>query len=163
MKLALTGHHPQRLGYNENINHPDWYPVIDWMKEQIVSNEATDVYSGMASGCDMAFAIAAIKLKQYGYDVKLHCILPCKNYNSSEEMYYYIKNRADEWVELADEFYKGCDNVRDQYMVDHCDKLMAVWDGAKSGGVWSTIRKAQNQGKDVIYYQEVLSKNEKNN
>ena len=39
------------------------------------------------------------------------------------------------------EFYKGGDNVRDQYIVDHCDVLLAIWDGNKSGGVWSTIRK----------------------
>ena len=58
---------------------------------------------------------------------------------------------ADEWIELSDEFYKGCDNVRDQYMVDHCDVLFAVWDGIKSGGVWSTIRKAHKAGKQIIY------------
>lgn len=36
-------------------------------------------------------------------------------------------------------------------MVDHCDILLAVWDGIKSGGVWSTIRKAQKAGKQIIY------------
>ena len=45
----------------------------------------------------------------------------------------------------------GCDNVRDQYMVDHCDVLLAIWDGNKSGGVWSTIRKTQKAGKKIIY------------
>ena len=36
-------------------------------------------------------------------------------------------------------------------MVDHCDVLLAIWDGNKSGGVWSTIRKAQKAGKKIIY------------
>ena len=68
------------------------------------------------------------------------------------------EDEADEWVELSDEFYKGCDNVRDQYMVDHCDVLLAIWDGNKSGGVWSTIRKAQKAGKKIIYCpKEILS------
>ena len=151
MKIALTGHRHERLGFDNNLNHPCWYPIIDWMKLKIQEYEVTDVYSGMAEGCDMAFALAAIKIKQYGYPLKLHCVLPCKNYQSSHSLYDYIKNRADEWIELSDEFYKGCDNVRDQYMVDHCDVLLAIWDGNKSGGVWSTIRKAQKAGKTIIY------------
>ena len=151
MKIALTGYRHERLGFDNNLNHPSWYSLIDWMKSKIQEYKATDVYSGMAEGCDMAFALAAIKIKQYGYPLKLHCVLPCKNYQSSHSLYDYIKNRADEWVELSDEFYKGCDNVRDQYMVDHCDVLLAIWDGNKSGGVWSTIRKAQKAGKTIIY------------
>ena len=152
MRAALTGHRPERLGYDNNLNHPDWYPVIDWMKEKIQEYKITDVYSGMADGCDIAFALAAIQIKKYGYHLNLHCVLPCKGYQSSHCLYDYIKNRADEWIELSDEFYKGCDNVRDQYMVDHSDKLFAIWDGNKSGGVWSTIRKAQKKGIDIIFY-----------
>lgn len=150
--VALTGHRHGRLGYNSNLNHPDWYPIIDWMKEKIQEYEITDVYSGMAEGCDMVFALAAIQVKKCGYSLKLHCILPCKNYQSSHPLYEYIKNQADEWVELSEEFYKGCDNIRDQYMVDHSDKLFAIWDGNKTGGVWSTIGKAQKKNMEIIYY-----------
>lgn len=83
--------------------------------------------------------------------IKLHCILPCKNYNEHTAWYGALKNAAYEWIELSNEFYRGCDSVRDQYMIDHCDTLLAVWDGTKSGGVWSTIRKAQKAGKQIIY------------
>ena len=107
-----------------------------------------ELYAAMP--CDIAFGMVGAILKEE-LDCKLHCILPCKNYNSSHKLYNIIKEHADEWVELSDEFYKGCDNVRDQYMVDHCDVLLAVWDGIKSGGVWSTIREAQKAGKKIIY------------
>ena len=70
-----------------------------------------------------------------------------------------MKKYADEWVELSNKFDKGCDNARDQYMVDHCDVLLAIWDGKKSGGVWSTICKAQKVGKQIVYCpKEVLEK-----
>ena len=106
----------------------------------------------MASGSYFIFGISAMFLKINGIiPLQMHCILPCKNYNSSHKLYQDIKKHADEWVELSDEFYKGCDNARDQYMVDHCDVLLAIWDGNKSGGVWSTIRKAQKAGKQIIY------------
>lgn len=154
MRMALTGHRPERLGYPKLDDYVDmeWRILIDWLKEKIVELNVTDVYCGMADGCDIAYGIAAISLKEKGYDVKLHCVLPCKNYNSSNPWYKDLKEDADEWVELSDEFYKGCDNVRDQYMVDHSDKLFAIWDGNKSGGVWSTIRKAQKKGLDIVYY-----------
>lgn len=152
MRMALTGHRPARLKYDNNLNHPNWYPIIDWIKGKIQEYGITDVYSGMAEECDMACALAAIQVKSYGYPLKLHCVLPCKDYQSSHPMYDYIKNRADEWIELSDTFYKGCDNVRDQYMIDHSDILFAIWDRNKSGGVWSTIRKAQKKGIDIVFY-----------
>ena len=161
MRMALTGHRPERLGYPElnRETSPEWRKIINWLKEKILELNVTDAYCGMATGCDIAFGIAVMELNNeawvYKIDrpkIQLHCILPCKNYNDKISWHKFLKIGADEWVELSDEFYKGCDNVRDQYMVDHSDKLFAIWDGNKSGGVWSTIRKAQKKGIDIIYY-----------
>ena len=44
------------------------------------------------------------------------------------------------------------DNLRDEYMVEHCDILLAVWDGINIGGVWSTIQYAKKLGKPIIYF-----------
>lgn len=154
MKIALTGHRPDRLGYPELDFYvsSEWRKIINWLKDKIIEENVTDVYCGMATGCDIAYGIAAIELKNEMVPVKLHCVLPCKNYNSKIAWHKILKAGADEWIELADEFYKGCDNVRDQYMVDHSDKIFAIWDGNKTGGVWSTIRKAQKKELDIIYY-----------
>jgi len=153
MRMALTGHRPERLGYNkDNFSTTEWIRLIDWLKLALIELKVTDIYCGMADGCDIAYGIAALALKDEGYSVKLHCILPCKNYNSSNPWYNILKEDADEWIELSEEFYKGCDNARDQYMVDHSDKLFAIWDGIESGGVWSTIKKAQKKGLDIVYY-----------
>lgn len=156
LRMALTGHRPARLGYNQYLESDDWRRMIDWLKEQIKILGVTDAYCGMADGCDCAYALAAIELKKEAYLIKLHCVLPCENYNSSYYVYDLIKENADTWTSLSKEFYKGCDNVRDQYMVDHSDKLFAIWDGIKSGGVYSTIRKAQKKNVDIIYYPKEL-------
>ena len=150
---ALTGHRPERLGYDkEDFCKTEWISLIDWLQYSVKLNKITDMYCGMADGCDIAYGITAIELKLEGYQVKLHCVLPCKNYNSSNRWYKVLKECSDEWIELSDDFYKGCDNVRDQYMVDHSDLLFAVWDGNKSGGVWSTIRKGRKKNVEIIYY-----------
>lgn len=158
MRVTLTGHRPQRLGLPDDELSDEWEYITGWLVKQIIKiaevslikGEAVDLYCGMASGCDAVFGFVGSMLKS-GLDYKLHCVLPCKNYNSSHKLYNSIKEHADEWIELSDQFYKGCDNVRDQYMIDHCDVLLAIWDGNKSGGVWSTIRKAQKAGKEIIY------------
>lgn len=156
LKMALTGHRPVRLNYSQYLETNDWRRMIDWLKEQIQILGVTDAYCGMADGCDCVYALAAIELKKENYPIKLHCILPCENYNSSYYMHDLIKKHADTWVALSKEFYKGCDSARDQYMVDHSDKLFAIWDGIKSGGVYSTIRKAQKKGLGIIYYPKEL-------
>lgn len=166
MKVALTGHRPQRLGLPEDELDIKWSKIGHWIMNQIL--DASDVYCGMANGSDILIGLNACVIKESyrsiseefekNRNLKLHCILPCRDYNSSNKYYSKLRNEADEWIELSDEFYKGCDNVRDQYMVDYCDILLAIWDGNKSGGVWSTIRKAQKAGKKIIYCpKEILS------
>ena len=155
MNVALTGHRPQRLGLPDDERCDEWIYIGNWLNtillDKFIHNEHTDIYCGMASGSDIKLGLIASEMRWMGEDISLHCILPCKNYNSSHPYYKEIKDAANEWIELSDEFYKGCDNIRDQYMVDHCDVLLAIWDGNKSGGVWSTIRKAQKAGKKIIY------------
>jgi hypothetical protein len=81
-------------------------------KEKIKELNITDAYCGMARGCDIAYGIAVRELKsEENFPIKLHCILPCKNYNIDIKWVNYLKLTADEWIELSDEFYKGCDNA----------------------------------------------------
>lgn len=152
LSVALTGHRPQRLKYSNYLESEEWQVIIKWLKEKIVIFHVTDAYCGMAEGCDCAYALAVIELKKEGYNINLHCVLPCDNYQCNYYVYETIKKYADTWTSLSKEFYKGCDNVRDQYIVDHSDKLIAIWDGIKSGGVYSTIRKAQKKNLEIIYY-----------
>ena len=162
MKMALTGHRPTRLGYSKRLESDEWRPMIDWLKEQIVAIGVTEAICGMAEGCDCAYALAVIELKDEGHDIKLHCVLPCDNYQSKYYIYNKIKRRADKWTSLSKNYYKGCDDARDQYMVDHSDKLFAIWDGIKSGGVYSTIKKAQKKNIDIVYCpKEILKENVK--
>lgn len=159
MRIALTGHRPQRLGLLNDERSKDWNHLKDWLYGVLTIAacvEPIDIYSGMASGSDILLALTAIQMKKKGINMRLHCVLPCKNYNATNEYYNEIKTSADEWIELSDEFYKGCDNVRDQYLVNHCDILLAIWDKKKSGGVWSTMRKAQKVGKPIICCPEVI-------
>ena len=152
LTMALTGHRPERLKYTKYLESDNWRAIIDWLKQQIKELRVTDAISGMAEGSDCAYALAVIELKEEGDNIKLHCVLPCDNYQRGYYIYDRIKNSADTWTSLSKNYFKGCDNVRDQYMVNNSDKLFAIWDGIEAGGVWSTIKKAQKRGLDIIYY-----------
>ena len=97
MRMALTGHRPERLGYDATTYCTmDWGRLTDWLRLKIIINNVTDVYCGMADGCDIAYGIAALSLKKYDkLPIKLHCVLPCKNYNSSNPWYNDLKEAAD--------------------------------------------------------------------
>ena len=41
--------------------------------------------------------------------------------------------------------------LRNQYMVDNSDLVLAIWNGKESGGTWNTIKYARKQGKKIQY------------
>ena len=41
-------------------------------------------------------------------------------------------------------------------MVDHCDVLLAVWDGKKIGRTWLTVKYAQSIGKEIIFFPQSI-------
>ena len=100
MKVALTGHRPQRLGLPEDETDEKWSKITNWLTEQItkmaevaiLSNTYVDAYCGMASGCDISFGFVMSVVKNGTKNLKLHCILPCKDYNSSNKYYRFIKD-----------------------------------------------------------------------
>ena len=56
MRVALTGHRPQRLGLSEDETDEKWSKITDWLTEQItkmteiaiLNNTYIDAYCGMA-------------------------------------------------------------------------------------------------------------------
>ena len=151
MIIALTGHREQRLGLPSDVAAKEWEPIRSWIRKQILDSNATEVFSGMAGGSDLAIAYEVAKMKEEGYRIKLTCVFPCKGYGTKSKHYSYIVGKADRIVNIHPKWQKGCDDDRDQYMVNHCDILLAVFDGQETGGVYSTIRKAEKLGKPIIY------------
>ena len=116
MKIGVTGHRNQRLSLPEDETDEKWTPIQFWIIDELSkfiktcadNNEPLDLYTGMASGSDIAFAIAGVSM-HYINSIKLHCILPCKDYNSSHKYYKFLKLKAtysDYNIEPDVEFYR---------------------------------------------------------
>ena len=80
MKIAVTGHRPQKLwGYN--IYNKQWTELKEQFKKLLIENNCDEAISGMALGTDTVFALAVLELKDTGYPIKLHCAVPHKDYS----------------------------------------------------------------------------------
>lgn len=157
MKIALTGHREERLRGQEN-------KVFMWMENTIhilfAEQEEKEILCGMAKGADILFGQAALQYSKYLGNIKLHLCLPCKRYGeiNADPQYWILREKAAQITYMQDKWSKGCDDRRDRFMVDNCDILLAVWDGIKVGGTWSTIKYARAQGKPIIYIDRSIFK-----
>lgn len=155
MKISVTGHRPHKLwGYD--LKHPSYRVMCDKFKQLLIENNCTEAITGMALGVDTVFALAVLGLKREGYDIKLHCAIPCQNHSSkwlpeSKRLYDTILHYADKVVLVNDLPYSPrLMQLRNEYMVNLADKVIAVWDGT-SGGTGNCVTYAKNKNKEIIH------------
>ena len=118
MRYVITGHRLHKLK-NYDIN---------WIKgsiEDIVQNDSSVIslaYSGMASGVDLWFCESCLAL-----DVPYIACIPFEE--QSETMGDEEKAQREYLIGKA----KEVKDVRNSFMVEHCDIGIVIWDGNKGG------------------------------
>ena len=155
---AFTGHRPQHLPFGMNENDERCVKLKEELKEQIIhlieTEGVTHFITGMALGIDVYAAEIVLDLKtKYPY-ITLESAIPCETQAvkwsvAARERYYNIAAKCDKETMLQREYTPGCMEKRNQYMVDHADYILAVWNGRPSG-TGNTVRYAQKKGKFVI-------------
>lgn len=144
---AATGHRPDKLGgYGPRIDDR----LRNLAYSFFVAAKPDEAVSGMALGWDMAFAEAALTL-----GIPLTAAIPFAGQESkwptaSQERYRNILARAARSVIVCDGGYSSAKmQTRNEWMVDKCDRLVALWDGSP-GGTGNCIKYARQVGRDVI-------------
>lgn len=156
-KICVTGHRPDKL-YGYDLSDIRYLFLKQRIKKYLIEQNCTEGITGMALGVDMIFALAVIDLKDEGYDIKLHCAIPCLGHTSkwfdkkSIELYNYILSRAD-MVKIVSEkpYDRYVMQTRNMYMVDNADMVLAVWNGS-NGGTKNCIDYAKNKNKEITYF-----------
>lgn len=154
--ICATGHRPDKLfGYNLHI--PKYKSMIQLVEDTLIKENCNAVWTGMALGFDTIVAIAVLRLKKSGYNIDLNCAIPCQNstakWVNKEDIARFndIIRMADHSIVVSDMPYQQyLLQVRNQYMVDHCDKVLALWDGSP-GGTLNCINYAKKVKKPIIY------------
>lgn len=138
MKLAVTGHRPERLKGQEKM-------IKEWAVEQLTRLQPSVIYDGMAQGTDQIVATAA---KELGIPIICCYAFPKKFYPPIEE--WIMENNLTFFTRLT--YSKDAYLIRDKYMVDCADALLCVWDGVGSGGTFFTRNYALQKNKMIIDY-----------
>ncbi len=149
MIVAFTGHRPNKLGGYTTPN-----PIYDRVRKQIIQVlreiEPDRIISGMALGVDQWAANIAIEL-----GIPFTAAVPFVGQEdawptSSQKAYDTLLLKADDLIIVSEGGYSAYKmQLRNEWMVDHCDKLIAVWDGTP-GGTCNCISYAKAKGKEII-------------
>ena len=133
-RCCFTGHRPDKMELGEKEIKP--------LLEKAIDDAITDGYvtfiTGMAMGTDIWAAEIVLERKKRNKDLHLICALPHPNFESrrsiTEKMRFskIIKN-ADLVKEINDHYFTGCYQVRNEWMVDRSNLVIAVFNGQKSG------------------------------
>lgn len=106
--------------------------------------------SGMAVGFDLAAAEAVLALRSRCSDVRLVAVIPFagqeRRYAPSDRARYAeVVARAYERVVLRPAYGPGCYRVRNDFLVEHADEVVAWYDGS-TGGTRYTVGRALRLG-----------------
>ena len=133
-RCCFTGHRPEHLGMPDS-------EVISSLNKEIraaVADGFQTFISGMAREVDLWAAEIVLALRAEGAAVRLICASPYQGFESRwsrewQERYCRVMERAD-LVRFICPGYSGeCFQRRNQWMVDHSARVIAVCNGQPSG------------------------------
>jgi len=109
---------------------------------------------GMATGSDMYFGEAVLRLREEHPEIQLEAAIPCEEQSArwSRELrrrYDRLVSECDYQTVIQKEYTRDCMLRRNRYMVDASGYLIAAYNGSP-GGTRSTLLYAMRQGLTVI-------------
>lgn len=148
MIVSFTGHRPDKVGgYGVS-------PIQDWvraqLREHLRSLKPMGAISGMALGVDQWAARECIYL-----GIPFVAAIPFQGQESiwpkaSKEEYEYLLSKAHSRTYVCPPGYDPKKmQIRNEWMVDRCGILIAVWNGS-SGGTANCVRYAEKKGCRII-------------
>ena len=149
-RCCFSGHRPEKLDEPEEN-------VKKWLSEQIDS-AITAGYTTFISGCAMGVDIWAgqLVLQKKTKNPALHLIAatPWPGFSNRwsidwQAQYSDLMKNADLIVPICNHYHKGVFQQRNEWMVDHSNRVIAFYNGAP-GGTRNTIEYAEKKGVEVI-------------
>lgn len=147
MTIAGTGHRPDKLGgYSEAAYRKLYLIALQWLEK----HKPDRVISGMALGWDLALCEASIDC---GIDTL--AAVPFKGQEliwpkPTQQKYHHLINYCEVKIISEGEYQVWMLQVRNKWMVDHCDKVLAMYNGGATGGTANCIHYAKSKGKTII-------------
>lgn len=143
VSVAGTGHRPQRLGISYSAEHRRL--LTDFVRPHLCDLAPDLVISGVALGFDQALAEAAVCL-----GVPFWAAVPFVGHESrwpaeARKAYTSLLDKAERVIVVSSGLYSPSKFVvRDQFMIRCANQVVAMYDGAPSGGTFVTTQFAKS-------------------
>ena len=150
-RCCFTGHRPEKLSISES-------KVKAALQKEIrlaIADGINVFITGMAPGVDIWAAEIVLELrKKEELSLKLIAASPHPGFENRwsiewQKRYAAVMAKADFIKEVCSHYSRGCYQIRNEWMVDHSARVIAVWNGRPSG-TKNTIVYAKRKGVPVI-------------
>ncbi|MBQ3234936.1 MAG: DUF1273 family protein [Clostridia bacterium] len=142
---CFTGHRVLKRDFNEQR--------LSEIIDKLIENGYKTFLVGMAIGFDLkAFEVLLTKRSK---NIDIIACVPCKEQDKffnlkQKEQYKNAIDNADKVVCLSEEYYDGCMQKRNAYMVDN-SSIVVAYMYANIGGTKNAVNYAKKKGKNIIY------------
>lgn len=157
MIIAGTGYRPQKLG-GFSLPNATYNKVCQETAKLLSELEPDQVISGMCIGYDMWLASIAFKLK-----IPFIAAIPFEGQEKSwpeenQKTYRLLRRLAFKEVIVSEGGYAASKmQLRNQWMVDHCDNVIAVIKPNEiSGGTYNCVEYAKSVKRPIYYIDPTL-------
>lgn len=149
-RCCFTGHRPEKLRRSEKEVRAD----LEYEIRKAVCDGLNVFISGMARGTDIAAAEIVLQLREEGYPVRLICASPYPGFENNwsrawRTRYEAVIAKADLVRYIRPQYSKGCFQIRNEWLVNHSARVIAVFNGQPSG-TKNTIDYALRKGIPVV-------------
>lgn len=148
--ISVTGHRPDKLG-GWKVPNPTYNAVLHALRETFKAMRPTMVISGMALGVDQWAAQVCID-----DGIPFWAAVPFAGQEAvwpeySRARYKYLLSRAAGSTIVSDGGWAASKmHIRNQWMVDRCHLLVAVWNGTP-GGTASCVAYAEKVQRPIHF------------
>jgi len=158
---CFTGHRPELLPWENDEGDLRCAALKSKVRcaveGLIVERGCTKFITGMARGADMICAEVVLALQMIYPQIRLECAVPSRAFTArwsdgDARKYSSILTRADSTHFISDaQFYsKRLLMLRNIYMVDNSEVVIAVYKSGETGGTKNTISYAESKGREII-------------
>lgn len=133
-RCCFTGHRPEKLQAPEGVVTA----ALEKEIRQAIADGFNVFITGMARGVDIWAAEIVLRLRDTGEAVRLICACPYQGFErgwkqSWQKRYQAILSAADLVRFICPGYSRSCFQRRNEWMVDHAARVIAVWNGQPSG------------------------------
>lgn len=145
-RCCFTGHRPQKLRRSEKEIKADLERAI----QQAITDGYTTFITGMAYGVDIWAGQIVVRLRKHNPTLHLIAVVPFRGFEDRwsadwKRAYQELMEQADLVKYVSPGYNAGAYQRRNEWMVDHASRVIAVFNGEPSG-TKNTIDYAKKTG-----------------